>query len=180
VINKGFINSRRYLCTITGAADSLPDITVPISSINGSLSNAGTSSYQIVVPNGAKYAADISARSQGGFIITAVELYNNGTTASTDSKEFKIDSITGYSGARSYSINLTGSYKLSVIGGRTVNIAGQSTLNSSSGKLNFTCSLDKDLLPGDTVIPQVGNSFVVGKISVVINPQLQYMTITQA
>jgi len=177
IIIKGVINKRLYTVTFTGAADGLSDIVIPIKSINGSLSNAGISNMQIVVPNGLKYGAEISARSNGGFIITAIEFYSDGTQSQTDFGEFKITRFPQNRGARSYSITVAGEMALARMGGNTVTVQGQSTLNNNSGVRSLNCGLDKDLLPSDTVIGFEGVSFKVARIGWLINESSQRMDV---
>ena len=178
-VSKPLINSRDIVCTITGAADSLDDLTVPISSISLRMDDAGLSSLSVTCNNGAEYADDITARSNGGIIITTNEYYTDGTTDQTIAAEYPITSLNSYQGGKNFSVSLTGRVELQNFTTKKVPISGASFISTDElGNLRVRCDLDKDLLPKDTAILEDGAEIVVVSITQTITSKLMVMEIT--
>lgn len=177
---KKTIAGRRYYCTITGAADGLPDLVVPISSINGTLRYDGLSSYLVVVPDGISYAADIAARANGGFIIDSEEIYTDGTSEITQSVEFNIESQRPDSGGRNFSVSIRGTSSVSNPTPKKLNVYGIS-FNSldNSGKRRVRCEPNKDFLQGDTAVLPSGAEFAVELVTHIISATNQIMELKE-
>lgn len=180
VIAKPVVIGRRYKCTITGAADALPDIEIPISSINGRLTNDGMSSLSIVCPDGVGYAAAIAARSNGGLIIESIEDYADGSSASDFSVEYPITGYASDRGSQNWSITISVSTTLTLGQARRVNLKGISYLGRAlTGKTRARCELDKDLLPGDVAMLDDGSEYTCGSITYVIGAAGRFMEVSQ-
>lgn len=134
-----------YLCAITGTNDNVPHAQVPISSINGTLNADGNDSILVVCPDAATYGAAISARTKGGFIITTVETYPDGSQRAVQSSEYAIDSIESDRGARAWSFSIRGTNKKAAPATGTV----QNVYGSSFGYVDIN---------GNPVDPNAGNN----------------------
>jgi hypothetical protein len=179
-ISKPLISSRRYKCTVTGAANSLPDVIIPISSINGRVTNDGVSTLSIVCPEGVNYAAAIEARAAGGFVIESVEDYSDGSSDSSLWVEYPITGVSSDRGAHNWSITISGSVTLTLGQARRLALLGVSYLaQSAAGKTRARCELDKDLLPGDVAMLDDGSEYTCSAITYVIGAAGRFMEVQE-
>lgn len=178
---KKIISGRSYRCTLTGSANALDDIVIPISSINGRLNAGGVSSLNIVCPNGVDYAADIVNRDLGTFIIATTEHYTDGTSDTTDSPEFANLAITYQRGGRSYSVSLRGEVNITLhYPPRKIAIQGFSyEAMQANGTRRIRCAMDKDFLPGDTAVLPDGEEVVMNAATYVIGPKNSSMELSE-
>jgi hypothetical protein len=178
---KKTIISRRYTCTITGAADSLADVVIPISSINGRLNSSGVSALNIVCPNGVDYAGAILARAQGSFIIAATEYYLDGSSEVSDSQEFGNLAIAYQQGSRNYSVSIRGERAVTLHNpARKIAIQGMSyTALQANGFRRLRCNNDKDFLPGDTAILPDGEEVLINVVTYVISAANHSMELSE-
>jgi len=177
---KKTINGYRFICTITGAADGLDDVIIPISSISGTLNSSGLSSLLIICPNGLLYGSDISDRANGDFIITTTELYTDGTNESTDSANFHIGSIASDRGANSWSISIRGSYTDSAQANLRYDAEGVNSISvNDEGQKRVRLAYNSDIRPGDTLSSDLFSDLIVDRITYTISSINKYMTITE-
>lgn len=176
------IASRLFTCKITGAADSLSDLEVPISNINiDHNATTGLSSIAVTVPNGPIYSDNIIARLNGGILITATDVYIDGNSDSIDFVEYPIGSIQSNEGARNFSVSLQGSVvnpiRTSV---NAVNIFGVSFRPvNADGSSRIRSLMNKDVLPGDIITTPDNDTFSAGNIAMVIRTSNMFMEITK-
>lgn len=181
IVVKKTISKQNFIATLTGAADGVSDVIIPISSISGSINDVGNHSILIVCPDGFTYGGLISERLNGGFIITTIEVYTDGTSASVDSYEYALSTMASDRGARSFSISLRGTASIletefdSYIG------EGISILSvNTSGKYRVRLDYNSDIRPGDTLIIDDTTNITVGIVKYTISERNMYMTITEA
>lgn len=159
--------SRKYTCVLTGAADSLSDLDIPISSINLDTNITATSSLTVICPDGLNLAEGILNRSNGGLILTSILVYSDGSEVDERTlTEFELSSISDYSGALSHSVSLTGQTDLTNASPVTVDLTGEFFIFTNlAGVVRVRSDVDIDLNPGDT-INYSGGSFAVDKIAI--------------
>jgi len=164
--------SKIYDCIVTGDADSLTDITIPISSLDLDENQTGISSLTIVCPDGLNFASSILARPNGGLILSSYDLYSDGSSAlEKELDEFLITSISDSSGASSHSVSITGQVEILNPSPKTENIIGESFIfTNKDGTVRIRGSVNMLLLPGDT-LTYSGGSFTVDKIAINIRAE---------
>jgi hypothetical protein len=175
------IASRIYVCTITGAADSLPDLEIPISSINIS-HNAGTtqSSMFITCPNGAGFSAGVIARKNGGIVITATDVFIDGTSESVDFDEYPISGFQSNQGAKRHSISIQGATTIVRTTVNAITVPSVSFISlDASGAQRVRMDLNKDMLPGDVLTLPDSSSFIAGNISMLYGKDIMFMEVTK-
>lgn len=176
---KKTISQRKYLCTFTAAGES--DIVIPVSSITGSLSTL-VSSVSVVVPNGVKYAAEIAKRAAGNLVISAIEIYTDGTSAQTDTQSFTVSSISQDKGGRSFSVTVRATATLTPASiPKRVDLQSVVYIRTNEqGKRKVRCGLDKDLLPSDLAALSADDDFIVDRITQVVNGPEMFMELMEA
>ena len=177
----GVVASRVFSCVITGAADSLPDLVIPISSLNIS-HNAGTSvsNMFIVCPDGPVFANGIIARSNGGIIITATDIYLDGTSDSTDLAEYAISGLQDNRGSKRHSISIQGAVTISRSFVNAIEVLNTTfTSLDKSGAMRVRMDMHKDMLPGDIITLPDLSTFAAGNISMVYNTSFMFMEVTK-
>lgn len=180
ILEKPEIVTSYYVCEITGTADGLPDLTVPISNMNQQLNTDGSSSITVICPAGLDYAEGIQARVNGGIIITTNELYSDGSTAISNSEEFTIGSLQSSQGGRNFSVSVTGRRELTFGNNKKHTLQGHSfTSTNAQGRRTIRCKLDKDIFPRDTVILTDGSEMLVDTAAIIISENQQFMSLTE-
>jgi hypothetical protein len=140
----------RYYCTLTGAADGLSDLTIPISSFQAS-KRTGESTYLSVVVPGMTYAEQIADRSNGELVIYMAYLLDGVESLREEILRVELEQINPQEGARSRSITLIG-HKTVTYDSRAVSIQGCNYKYTSGGSRGFRFpQADPYLNPGDAL-----------------------------
>lgn len=157
-----------YLCVLTGAADGLSDLTLPMSSFQAWMRDGDPSYLSVVVPSSVTYAADIAARSNGEIVISKGYKFTDDTEQMEEIIRSNYDSIRVDRGARSDSLTMTGYKTTSSSAPKERTLDGVSYYGlQADGKRRVRADLDLFLRVGDTAIYGDGATdyFVVGTIS---------------
>lgn len=157
-----------YLCVLTGAADGLSDLTLPMSSFQAWMRDGAPSYLSVVVPSSVTYAADIAARSNGEIVISKGYKFTDDTEQMEEIIRSNYDSIRVDRGARSDSLTMTGYKTTSSSAPKERTLDGVSYYGlQADGKRRVRADLDLFLRVGDTAIYGDGATdyFVVGTIS---------------
>lgn len=174
------IVKRAFKCLLI--APSLPDLLLPIASINGTLNANKLSTLNVVCPDGKTYAADIAARVDGDIRLTFCEWSLDGSYLETVLPDFHIDRPTSDRGAAAWSVALSATKTLSnnspiahsAIGSATVNI-------NSDGKRRVRMDCNARVRPGDTLLLESGESMITNAITytISVSPAAAYMTVSE-
>jgi hypothetical protein len=172
--------SRRiYLFVLTGVADGLDDITIPIASCQMRRRDGEPTYMSVVVPDYDDYLDAISARQNGQMVFSGGYLLSDGSEVTSEIARVSMETINPAAGPRSRAITLVGHGTQYTTVPETRTITGAGTRSMPGGKISFRADVDLDLNPGDTAVVD-GESFVVGYISYIIAVGLEYMDITEA
>lgn len=165
-----------YRCILTGA----PDVTLPISSFQYRLRDGDPSYLSVVVPNGAQWAAEIDARSNGQIVLYKGTEDDSGNQNLVEIARATLETVRPDEGARSYSTTLTGHRTTSATSPKTLTISNVSYRNVEGGKRRFRSQdIAEFLAPGDTAV--IGaESIVVGEISTAVGDQYSQQEIVEA
>ena len=159
----------RYYCTLTGAADSLSDLTIPISSFQAS-KRTGESTYLSVIVPGMALAADIAARSNGEIIVEMAYLIDGIESVREEILRVDLEQINPQEGARNRSITLIG-HKTVTYDSRAASVQGCSYKYTSGGSRGFRFpQADPYLNPGDALtVVDTGDALTVDYITYAIS-----------
>ena len=140
----------RYYCTLTGTADGLSDLTIPISSFQAT-KRTGESTYLSVSVPGVAQAEDIADRSNGELVIYMAYLLDGVESLREEILRVELEQINPQEGARSRSINLIG-HKTVTYDARAVSVQGCNYKYTSGGSRGFRFpQADPYLNPGDAL-----------------------------
>ncbi|MDX1560076.1 MAG: LamG-like jellyroll fold domain-containing protein [Marinobacter sp.] len=141
-----------YTLTITGSADSLPDVVVPISSWQATNQAGARQSYvQAVIPAASQWLDAITARQSGELVIRKGFRFSDGSERSEEILRSNFDAFRYDRGAGSLSATLSG-----YLGGKQVQsgsrtLKGVRSISVDKGKYRVRADIDLFLQPGMTV-----------------------------
>ncbi|KKM27866.1 hypothetical protein LCGC14_1570430 [marine sediment metagenome] len=169
----------RYYFTLTGAADGLADVVIPMSSFQYRLRDDTPSYLQVIVP-GTDSAGAITARSNGDLIIELAYLIDGVEHYREQLAAVDFESVRTDEGTKSQSIILSG-HRTDTWGAQTVTIQGRITYRSeNNGQIRLRKAVpDLWLRPGDTVIAG-DDTFVVGQVMSAMAKATQWTEIVEA
>lgn len=159
----------RFDCIITGSADNLDDITIPISSFQSRRRQSEPTYLSINIPT-LDYIESITARANGN-----IEIYTRGEKII----ESDISSVRYDHGSKNQTVTLTG-YKTTTFTAKTVNLTGYPVeyKTNTAGVIRYRLKKASTILnPGDTVIID-DDTFTVGLISYFVNTTNQQIEIS--
>jgi len=168
-----------YRCTLTGTADGLPDIVLPISSFQTRARKNPRPSYlSVIVPNATLHLPYIIARPNGEIVIEQGRMYPDGIEYD-DLVRADYENFAYNEGARNSSITLTGHRTLPVTVPQIVDLRGVSIqAQQQTGIRRVTAAVDFRARPGDTV-KWDGNEMTAGMIAIAVGRRTATMTVTE-
>ena len=169
--------AKNYFFTLTGDADSLSDLVLPMSSFQARR-RSGEPTYLSVVIPGTTYKSDIESRSNGQMVITC--RYTLVGQDARDAEIMRVDyeEVREDEGGRNQSLTLTGRITESFVS-KTVTLLDATYKRDNDGDLNYRCNtVDPFLNPGDTA-EYGGDSFTVGLITISVSVEAQSMEVAE-
>ena len=167
-----------YYFTLTGAADGLADVDIPIKSFQCRLRSGDPTYLSVVIPSIEQITA-ISARSNGTMRIDlayklAGVIAIRETIVTADLEEVNYDE-----GTSNQSITLIG-HKTVTFSPKSVTLEGVTYKSSRAGALRARIAQPNIYLtPGDTVTAY-GDTFVANMITYMIGPETQVMEVSES
>lgn len=169
-----------YLCILTGAADGIADITIPISSFQSTMRDGAPSYLACVIPNSINYVAAIAARQNGDIVIRKGYKFSDGSTQTEEIIRVSYESLQVNRGARSDSATISGHKTTGSSNPKSVNLSGVSYYGlQANGKRTFRADPDLFLRVGDTAV-YGAESIVVDQISYSVGERQAIMQVTEA
>jgi len=157
-----------YYCTVTGSANGLPDILVPIFSLRSRRRTGNPSSLQVVIP-GIDQRDDLVARTKGSIVITMAYKVGGYTVSSEEIARAHIKDIDVLKAGSGHTITLSGESDVTYTGGKVVPLSNVTYSSFVSGVRRVRMSVpDLNLTPGDTVTAS-GKSFIADLITTTVN-----------
>lgn len=140
---------QRFYFTLTGDADGVDDVEIPISSFQ--IRSSGTTRYISVEIPSIEYASAINLRTNGMMIVERAYVLDGLISLRDTIASALLDGIRIYEGGSSQSITLDG-YATSTISGNTVSLQQIQTRQITNGALSSVrcAGLDFLIKPGDT------------------------------
>ncbi len=171
-----------YTALLTGAPDSLPDLTLPgLASLQANLRDGSPSYFSTSLPGDAALAiiSNIDARPNGEVVVTRHLNYRDGSQSSSDLLRFNLDAVRYDLGPNNRSVTLSGS-KQTTNGSpqtREVVLVHQKT-RGADGLRTWRASMANTITAGDTA-SYGGETFVVRQIDLRLSPREAYMEIRE-
>jgi len=176
--------SKIYKCILTGEADELDDLILPISYLSASLTEASNSYVMVIVPAVIEYEDAILARPNGNIEIYVGYRRDDGSEVIDKIIDLPLDSVSRQRGGRRESITLRGhgTIAATTMKERTaVNVT--SVIKQHNGKRVVTADIDFFLRYRDTFIyGEGGDDYVIaGAIGYEAGttPVISKMTVTE-
>lgn len=159
----------RYYCTLTGANDSLADLSIPISSFQAR-KRSGESTYLSVVVPGMALADSIADRLNGELVINMAYLISGVESLREEIIRVDLEQINPSIGPRNRSITLIG-HKTVTYDARAASIQGSNYKYENDGLLGFRFpQADPYLNPGDALtVIDTNDVFTVDYITYAIS-----------
>lgn len=169
---------KRFHCTLTGAADGLSDVEIPIKSFQARRKSGEPSYLSVVVP-GYAYADAINDRSNGQLVIDMAFIVDGSESLREEIIRVDLEDISISKGARNRSFTLSG-HRTETFGGNSLTLENPTYRLSENGKLRYRFALpDLYLNPGDSVT--VGDdSLTVDEVSYFVSIGRSQMEIAEA
>ena len=171
-----------YILILTGSNDSLPDVVLPMTSINLRWTLGGLAWMSVVVPNGIEFANEIGSRPNGEILVLSGEKWSNGWTVVSETFRAPLSlsrldegsfsnsySLQGYSDMLSASTVLvtTTNPLIKIWGGlpknrpaEVIQAKGITFRRGVAGSQELRSQIDTSIRVGDTITHATG-SFVV-------------------
>lgn len=162
--------SRVYFFTLTGEADSIDDIVIPISSFQSRIKSGDPTYLSVVIPS-TEYATDINLRLNGDLVVRMGYKSDEEILLTEIISRVTFENIIINEGSINKSITLDG-HKTETWIVKEVDLKDSSYKNLSKGKLRYRCKPDLYLKPGDTANIN-GDTFVVNSIVYSVSPGLE-------
>lgn len=168
-----------YTLVLTGAPDSLPDITIPMNSFQSRLKDGDPSYLSVNIPNGRKYADDVNARPNGELVVTRIGTKEDGSQESVEIARVNLEEIREDEGARSSSITLSGHKTTTSSTPKGIELSGISYRATYGNKRRVRPAMDGNVAPGDQA--NIGGEvFYIGEITRYVNPTSAGMEVVEA
>jgi len=170
-----------YLCVVTGDADGLDDLTIPIASFQARRRNGESSFLSCVIPDIETYEDAINARSNGDIVIRKGYRFSDGTTQVEEIVRVNFESpIRIDQGHINYTGTIAGTKTWTAGSPKSLTLSGISYRNvGSDGKRRYRASVDLFLRPGDTAV-YGAEQIEVGLITYYVEPGRESMEVTEA
>ena len=169
-----------YLCVLTGAADGLDDVIIPISSFQSVLRDGYPSYLSCVIPNSIDYIVDIMARTHGDIVVKKGYKYSDGTINTEEICRVTYETLQIYRGGRNDFATISGHKTTTSTAPKNRALTDVSFYGLQvDGKRAFRAAPDLFLRVGD-IATYGGESIVVGQISYIVDAWLAIMQITEA
>lgn len=178
-VRKNILRAKKvFLFTLTGSADGVSDITIPIPSFQARKRTGKPTYLSVTIPT-FDYNDQIADRANGEMILYAG--YRVGDTLSLIEEilHVDLDHIDPYKGPKSRSVILTG-YRTTDFAAKNVTLENPvySFLGAGSAQHRFA-NVDLFLNPGDTLTVD-GDSIIVGSISYTVNTSSEMMQVFES
>ena len=165
-----------YTLTLTGGADSLPDLPLPLANWQAVARLAGSTYLTCTVPFAPAIEAGVNARAHGTLIVRQ-HLHYADRVLSADLVAAPWDAAPRIDvGARSASITLSGYAPEVVRAAKSTSVRGVSYRRSDGSGVTLRCAIDLLAAPGDTV-DYGGDMLLADQITYICTPGAEWMEI---
>lgn len=168
-----------FQCILTGAADGLDDLLIPISSFQSTVRDGDPTYLACVIPNSINYIADISARTNGDIVIKQGYKLYDGSIQAEEIIRVDYENLQDARGGRSASATISGHKTTSSSSPTSVELEEVTYYGlQANGKRTFRAKPDIFLRVGDTAVYDT-ESIIIGQISYTVDTRQAIMQVTE-
>jgi hypothetical protein len=171
-----------YYFTLTGTADGLSDVVIPISSFQARYRNGESTYLSVVIPDYATYESIVDARLNGDMVLTMAYSHAGAIYHQEEIMRVDLDTngIRKDQGGKSQSITLVG-HRTTSFTAKTITLRDVTYRRTgNAGEISYRCANpDIFLRPGDTAVYGT-DSFTVGSIAYAVSAGYISMDVTEA
>lgn len=168
-----------YRLILTGAADGVADLVLPMSSFQSRLRNGTPSYLSAVIPNGAAYVDEIAARLNGDLVVSKGFRLSSGAIQYQEISRAALETVAEDTGSRSSSVTLTGHRTETYTSAKTVAVSDIVYRRTTDGRRKVRAGVNLFLRPGDTVrLPDL-SEFVAGYLVFSVTELSAFMEIEE-
>jgi len=169
-----------FQCILTGAADGLADLLIPISSFQSTVRDGDPTYLACVIPDSINYIADISARTNGDIVIKQGYKLYDGSIQAEEIIRVDYENLQDARGGRSASATISGHKTTSSSSPKSVELEEVTYYGLQvNGKRTFRAKPDIFLRVGDTAAYGT-ESIIIGQISYTVDTRQAIMQVTEA
>ena len=169
-----------YALTLTGGADGLADITIPMASFQTRLNEGGIHYLSAVVPNSRRWADAIAARSNGQWVVRKGYRFQNGTASLSEIVRVGFTSFSWSRGSAGDAAIIYGNATVPVLAAKSVTMTGiQYEALDTTGKRRIRCDVSMFLAPGDWCIWS-GGAMQTGEIVHYVGDSMAFMEVVES
>lgn len=172
--------STHYRCYLTGSADGLSNLELPLSSFQVRLNANPLRAYlSVIVPSVDTYIDAINARQNGQLKVVRIYNYLNGASSSFGMVSTSFDSLSTNEGGRSGSTGtLNGFSYTSDSPPQNIELFDPITRSNDNGRRRYRCRIDPRVRPLDTVNIN-GETFTVDSVICIIDTKTAIMEVAE-
>lgn len=168
-----------FQCILTGAADGLEDLVIPISSFQSTVRDGDPTYLACVIPDSINYIADISARTNGDIVIKQGYKLYDGSIQAEEIIRVDYENLQDARGGRSASATISGHKTTSSSSPKSVELEEVTYYGlQTNGKRTFRAKPDIFLRVGDTAVYGT-ESIIIGQISYTVDTRQAIMQVTE-
>jgi len=169
-----------FQCILTGAADGLEDLVIPISSFQSTVRDGDPTYLACVIPDSINYIAKISARTNGDIVIKQGYKLYDGSIQAEEIIRVDYENLQDARGGRSASATISGHKTTSSSSPKSVELEEVTYYGlQANGKRTFRAKPDIFLRVGDTAVYGT-ESIIIGQISYTVDTRQAIMQVTEA
>jgi hypothetical protein len=169
-----------YTLTLTGAADGLADVVIPMASFQSRLQEDGVHYLSAVVPNSRQWAGPISARPHGQWVVKKGYRHQDGAVSLAEIVRVGFSALAWDRGSSGDAATIYGQSTVPVVASKSVAVTGiQYEALDTTGKRRLRCEVSLFLAPGDRCV-YPGGAFVVGEIVHYVGPDMAFMEVMES
>jgi hypothetical protein len=161
---RGVAATRTWRFTVTGDADGLDDVILPISNLSARLRSGSQSYLNVTIPYASAAADAVSARPNGDLILEHIVRDNLGNTLEFVVVTVALETIQISRGASSSSIVLIGHRQSTNSNPTSHSVAPLSLQTGTTASTMIVPEYDQNIRPGDTVTGE-GVTFEIGLLT---------------
>ncbi len=177
-IPNDFTISNIYQCILTGEADGLADLVLPISSFHARIRTGEPSFCEVIVPDVDRFLDPILLRPNGEIVVFKGNVFLSGIVNYVEIARVDFTDIAYDKGPSSSSISLSGHKETINDIPKIVSLQGvQVESLQKNGKYRVRCGVDFFARPGDTILWD-DKSIIVDLLSISVNKNIARMEIT--
>ena len=168
-----------YLLTVTGDADGLSDIQIPISTWQATRQAAPRQNYlQASIPGWERWVEELEARQNGQLVVSKGYRFPDGSVRADEIVRSDFGDLRYDEGPRSFTLTVSGYERGGNERSGARELKGVRSRNITGGQARIRCEIDMFLQPGMTVSTG-GSQFKVGDINYYVSQADKFCEVSE-